>query len=133
MEDACAQHFGGCDDVIVLSSDETQDKEDKERLMQVRSKVRRKVRRRLLQNKEIKELTHFGDRNWCSSGEDNDNGSHTGICSDDLTITQFESPTKNVFTLTKTPRIGTLSDCSDDDEAEKEGYIRYVFINNLVM
>jgi len=51
MEDACSQCFSGLDDVIVLSSDETQDEE--ERLIKVRSKVGRKVRRRLLQNEEI--------------------------------------------------------------------------------
>ena len=41
-----------------------------------------------------------------------------------LTVTQFESPTKKVFTPTKKPRIDTSSDCSDDDEVEKVGYAR---------
>ena len=120
MEDACSQCFSDLDDVIVLSSDETQDEEEKERLIKVRSKVGCKVRRRLLQNEEIKFdslVAGFGrgfvDRVGCSSGEDNDNGSVSGGCSGDL----------KVFTPTKKPTIGT-PDCSDDDEAEKEGLIR---------
>ena len=126
MEDVCSQ-FSCCDDVIVLSSDETQDEQDKEKLIKVGSEARRKVRRRLLRNEEITKIDSlaagFGDRDGCSSGEDSDNGSLTGSCSDDLTVTQFESPTKKVFTPTKKPRISTPSDCSDDEEAEKEGYI----------
>ena len=142
MEDACSQCFSGRDDVIVLSSDETQDEEDKERLLKVGSKVGRIVRRRLLQNEEITKFDSlaasfgrtFGDRNGCSSGEDlSDNGSPSGGCSDDLTVTQFESPTKKVFTPTKKPRIGTPSDCSDDDEAEKEGFIRCLLIYRVLL
>ena len=35
MENKCFQPFNGCNDVIVLSSDENQDEEDKERLIKV--------------------------------------------------------------------------------------------------
>ena len=115
-------------DIIVLSSsDDTQDDDEvKEPLIKVRSKVGRKVRRRLLQNEGIKNVdslaTTFGDRDVYSGGEDSDNGGLIGNCSDDLTVTQFESPTKK-------PRIDTSSDCSDDDEVEKVGYARRLLIS----
>lgn len=51
MEDMCFQ-FSCFNDVIVLSSDKTQDEEDKEKLIRVGREVRHKVRRRLLQNNE---------------------------------------------------------------------------------
>ena len=130
---------GDVDDVIVLSSDESQDEENKETVIKPGSEAKRKVRRRLLQSKEMIKVdplaAGFFDREECnilqysSSGEDSDNGSLAD--SDDVTVTQFESPTKKVFTPTKKPRIGTLSDCSDDDgdEAEKKGYIRCSLIS----
>ena len=130
--DVCYQ-LSRCDDVIVLSSDETQDEEEKEKLSKVGSEVRRKVRRRLLRNEGITKTDSlaagFGDRDGCSSGEDSDNGSLTGDYSDDLTVTQFESPTKKIFTPTKKPRISPPSDCSDDEETEKEGHIRCLLVD----
>ena len=112
---------------------------DKEKLIKVGSEARRKGRRRLLQNEEITKIDSlaagFGDRDGCLSGENSDNGTLTGSCSDDLTVTRFKSPMKKVFTPTKKPRISTPSDCSDDEEAEKEGYIRCSLVHhfNLVM
>ena len=152
MVDACV--FSGGDtvnDVIVLSSDESQDEENKVMLLKPKNEAKRKVRRRLLQSKEITKVdplaAGFDDRDECnilqytvydSKGEDSDNGSLAD--NDDVTVTQFESPTKKVFTPTKKPRIDTLSDCSDDgcsddgcsddgDEAEKKGHIRCLLIS----
>jgi len=129
MGDACSQCFNGLDDFIVLSSDKTQDEEEKERLIKVRSKVGRKVKRSLLQNEEIKFNSlaagfgqGFFDRDGCSSGEDSDNGSVAGSCSGDL----------KVFMPTKKPTICTL-DCSDDDEAEKEGLIKCLLIYRVLL
>ena len=95
MENLCVSAYN---DIIVLSSsDDTQDDEVKEPLIKVRSKVGRKVRR-LLQNEGIKNVdssaTTFGDRDVYSGGEDSDNVSLIGSCSDNLTVTQFESLTK---------------------------------------
>lgn len=93
-----AVSFSGCDDVTVLSSD---DEESKEGLIKGGSKVTHKIRRILLQNEEMKidslstsKSTCFNNRDGCSSGEDSDNESLVGNCNDDLTIIQFESPTK---------------------------------------
>ena len=143
MEDKCTtsvSHFVSSHrDIIVLSSE---DEEKKRSLIKSGSKVRRKVRRRLVIDREIKHMDlDYGDREWSGNDEDSDKESLTG--SDDLVVTQFESPMKKVFTPTKKPRMDELqsdTDSSDNElreaenrdvDSDKGGYSRYVFGGGL--
>ena len=70
MEDSCVFSGGDVDDVIVLSSDESQDEENKETVIKPGSEAKRKVRRRLLQSKEMTKVhplaAGFFDREECN-------------------------------------------------------------------
>ena len=75
------------------------------------------------------------DSDRCLSSEEIDQGSQTD--SDDLVVTQFESPIKKVFTPTKKLRVDQLSDDNleldndyevekRNDNSEKEECTRYL-------
>jgi len=96
---------------------QSEDEEKKRSLIKSGSKVRRKVRRRLVIDREIKHMDlDYGDCEWFGNDEDSDKESLTG--SDDLVVTQFESPMKKVFTPTKKPRMDELQ--SDTDSSDNE-------------
>ena len=69
MDVLCVFSDGDVDDVIVLSSDESQDEKNKETVIKLGSEAKRKVRR-LLQSKEMTKVdplaAGFGDRNECN-------------------------------------------------------------------
>ena len=94
-------------DAIISSSEDKTDI-----LVKSDTKVRRKVKRRLLCNREIEPcMEHMAivrepwqdesDSDRCLSSEEIYQGSQTD--SDDLVVTQFESPIKKIFTPTKKP------------------------------
>ena len=144
MDAECSGQLGSSfTDAIILSSE---DETDKNILVKSDTKVRRKVKRRLLCNREIEPwMEHMAivrelrqdesDSDKSFSSEEIDQGTQTD--SDDLVVTQFESPIKKVFTPTKKPRVDQLSD--DDfeldndyevenrnDNSEKEDCTRYL-------
>ena len=120
--------------VIVLSSE---DEDTQGTLTTDKTKVKRKVRRRLLRSEGINVTQGTVDHDVGGlSGEDSDTGSLAG---DYLAVTQFDTEEK-VFTPTKKPRTDAPSDPESDNEsdedqegseaekesneAEKEGFIR---------
>jgi len=105
-----SDHRGGIADVIVLSSEQSQQEEDGESP----PRVKRKVRRRLIRSEVMKEFDED------AASDDDRDVSSDGNSSNELTFLHI-SPTKKVFTPTKTLRVGTPSDDENYDEIVKEG------------